>query len=181
MDAIGEFKVLGANFPAEYGRTAGSVLKVVYKSGTNNFHGTAYEFFAPLTISATNVAGLFNSHGLADNNGKSAKLSGDVHDRLTRYLDTNVFSRPAAFTFGNTSVTSPDLRATLVRNREISVFKDFVVKEGLRLQFRTEAFTALNAMRFGNPETNRASTDFGVVSTQANSPRQIKFGLKLLF
>ena len=44
VDAIGEFKVLGANFPAEYGRTAGSVLNVVYKSGTNDFHGTAYEF-----------------------------------------------------------------------------------------------------------------------------------------
>jgi len=44
VDAIGEFKVLGANFQAEYGRTAGSVLNVVYKSGTNQFHGTAYEF-----------------------------------------------------------------------------------------------------------------------------------------
>src|SRR4051794_6009639 len=44
VDAIGEFKVLGANFPAEYGRSAGSVLNVVYKSGTNQFHGTAYEF-----------------------------------------------------------------------------------------------------------------------------------------
>ena len=44
-EAIGEFKVLGANFPAEYGRTAGSVLNVVYKSGTNDFHGSVlYNF-----------------------------------------------------------------------------------------------------------------------------------------
>jgi hypothetical protein len=63
----------------------------------------------------------------------------------------------------------------------LSVFKDFVVKEGLKLQFRTEAFNALNAVRFGSPETNVANTNFGLVSTQSNSPRQIQFGLKLLF
>ena len=45
VDAIQEFKVLGANYPAEYGRSLGSVLNVVYKSGTNDFRGSAYEFF----------------------------------------------------------------------------------------------------------------------------------------
>ena len=78
-------------------------------------------------------------------------------------------------------MTSPDLRSPLVRNWDLSVFKDFVVREGLRLQFRAEAFNALNTVRFGSPDTNAASTSFGVVSTQANSPRQIQFGLKLLF
>ena len=52
VDAIGEFKVMGANFPAEYGRSAGSVLNVVYKSGTNNFHGTAYEFLRNSALDA---------------------------------------------------------------------------------------------------------------------------------
>ncbi|MGC4051918.1 MAG: hypothetical protein QM757_21460 [Paludibaculum sp.] len=92
-----------------------------------------------------------------------------------------VFSQPAAFTFGNTGVTSPDLRSPFVQNWDLSVFKDFVIREGLRLQFRTEAFNAVNAVRFGSPETNAANNNFGVVSTQANSPRQIQFGLKVLF
>ena len=127
------------------------------------------------------MAGLFNSRGLANNNGKSAKLSGDIHDRLNRYFDTSAFSQPPAFTFGNTTVTSPDLRSPAIRNWDVSVFKDFVIREGWRLQFRTEAFNALNAVRFGSPDTNVASASFGVVSTQANSPRQIQFGLKLLF
>ncbi|MEO8372628.1 MAG: hypothetical protein ABI806_25810 [Candidatus Solibacter sp.] len=118
---------------------------------------------------------------MANNNGKSGKLSGDVHDRLTKYFDTSVYSQPAAFTFGNMSVAAADLRSPLVRNWDLSVFKDFVVKEGLRLQFRAESFNALNAVRFGSPDTNAASTSYGVVSTQANSPRQVQFGLKVLF
>jgi hypothetical protein len=44
VDAIGEFKVMGANYAAEYGRSMGSVVNVVYKSGTNQWHGTGYEF-----------------------------------------------------------------------------------------------------------------------------------------
>src|SRR6266545_2805490 len=45
VDAIEEFKVMGANYSAEYGRSLGSVLNVVYKSGTNEFKGSANEFF----------------------------------------------------------------------------------------------------------------------------------------
>ncbi len=44
VDAIEEFKLLGANYPAEFGRSLGSVLNVVFKSGTNQWHGTAFEF-----------------------------------------------------------------------------------------------------------------------------------------
>ena len=54
VDAIQEFKVLGANYPAEYGRSLGSVLNVVYKSGTNQFHGSGYEFFRDSTFDANN-------------------------------------------------------------------------------------------------------------------------------
>lgn len=44
VDAIEEFKVMGANYPAEYGRSMGSVMNVIFKSGTNGLHGSAYEF-----------------------------------------------------------------------------------------------------------------------------------------
>jgi len=44
VDAIEEFKLLGADYPAEFGRSLGSVLNVVFKSGTNQWHGSAYEF-----------------------------------------------------------------------------------------------------------------------------------------
>jgi hypothetical protein len=44
LDAIQEFSILTSNFTAEFGRASGGIVNVVTKSGSNAFHGTAYEF-----------------------------------------------------------------------------------------------------------------------------------------
>ena len=44
LDAVQEFSVLTNNFTAEYGRAGGGVVNVATKSGTNDFHGSLYEF-----------------------------------------------------------------------------------------------------------------------------------------
>src|SRR5512134_708613 len=54
VDAIDEFKVMGSNYSAEFGRSLGSVLNVVFKSGTNQFHGSAYEFLRNSVLDANN-------------------------------------------------------------------------------------------------------------------------------
>ena len=54
VDAIEEFKLLGANYPAEFGRSLGSVLNVVFKSGSNQWHGSAYEFLRNSALDANN-------------------------------------------------------------------------------------------------------------------------------
>lgn len=43
-DAVQEFRVLESNYSAEYGRNAGGIVSVVTKSGTNDLHGTAYDY-----------------------------------------------------------------------------------------------------------------------------------------
>lgn len=47
VDSVEEFKVSTSGFDAEYGRSAGGVVSIQTKSGTNRWHGTAYEFFRP--------------------------------------------------------------------------------------------------------------------------------------
>ena len=44
MDAVQEFKIQTSNYSAEYGRNAGAVVNVTIRSGTNDFHGSVYEF-----------------------------------------------------------------------------------------------------------------------------------------
>src|SRR6266481_6364453 len=63
QDAIEEFKVQTNNLGPEYGRFAGGVINLSTKSGTNSFHGSAYEF---LRNKVLNANGFFeNSSGLA--------------------------------------------------------------------------------------------------------------------
>lgn len=54
VDAIQEFKVETANYSAEYGRAAGGVISVAIKSGTNQLHGSAFEFLRNDALDATN-------------------------------------------------------------------------------------------------------------------------------
>ncbi|MBM3754020.1 MAG: carboxypeptidase regulatory-like domain-containing protein, partial [Acidobacteria bacterium] len=54
VDAVEEFKLLGADYPAEFGRSLGSVLNVVFKSGTNKGHGSAYEFLRNSKLDSNN-------------------------------------------------------------------------------------------------------------------------------
>jgi hypothetical protein len=47
VDAVEEFKVATSAYSAEFGRAAGGVVSIQTKSGTNQYHGSAYEFFRP--------------------------------------------------------------------------------------------------------------------------------------
>src|SRR5947209_8983526 len=43
-DAVAEFRILTSNYSAEYGRNAGGIVSVVLKQGSNDLHGSAFEF-----------------------------------------------------------------------------------------------------------------------------------------
>jgi hypothetical protein len=54
LDSIQEFRLLTNSFDAEYGRFSGAVVNVITKSGTNGFHGDAYEFLRNNVLDSRN-------------------------------------------------------------------------------------------------------------------------------
>jgi len=51
-DAVAEFRLLASNYTAEYGRNGGGIISVVTKSGTNELHGSLFEFFRNRVLDA---------------------------------------------------------------------------------------------------------------------------------
>jgi len=62
VDAVQEFSVITSNVSAEYGKTSGGVINAITKSGTNQFHGSAYEFLRNSALDADNY--FENANGL---------------------------------------------------------------------------------------------------------------------
>jgi hypothetical protein len=146
------------------------------------FNGiTTLQTGTPLSITANNTSGIFGARTQPNNNGNDPRLDGPVSERLSKYFDTTVYSQPAAFSFGNEPIFSPLLRAHGVRNFDLSLFKNFEFKPGLMAQFRVEALNAFNRVQFSGPNTSVTSSSFGVISGQANAPRQLQFGIKMLW
>src|ERR1700686_3859905 len=54
VDAIQEFSVITSNYSAEYGKTSGGVVNAITRSGTNQIHGSAYEFLRNSALDAKN-------------------------------------------------------------------------------------------------------------------------------
>ena len=52
VDSVQEFKVNTAGYNAEFGKASGGVISIQTKGGTNQFHGSAYEFFRPDNLAA---------------------------------------------------------------------------------------------------------------------------------
>jgi len=64
---------------------------------------------------------------------------------------------------------------------DLSLIKSFSFSESVRLQLRAEFLNALNHPQFNNPILDPTSSDFGKVTSQANLPRDVQLGIKLIF
>lgn len=117
-----------------------------------------------------------------NNNGKSAKKTGPTEDRLLSYFDQSVFSQAGNFVFGNTSRTSPDLRAPGTRAFDGSLFKRFQIREITNIEFRAEAFNLFNHPIWNGPGTTVTDpANFGVITTKGGQRRQVQLALRLRF
>ena len=55
QEAVQEFRVVNNSFGAEYGRALGGIVNIVTKSGTNNFHGSVYDYFQNNALNARSL------------------------------------------------------------------------------------------------------------------------------
>jgi hypothetical protein len=131
----------------------------------------------------TDVYGSYSSNARPNNNGQSATLSGSAQSRLNQWFNTSVFSQPAPFTYGTAPRTLPSTRMHGINNLDFGLFKNnrFGHDERFNLQFRAEFFNLANHVRFGVPGLALGASNFGVIGTQGNNPRQIQMALKLVF
>jgi hypothetical protein len=170
---VGRGKALGGN----WNRATDALLGGWQMNGIYT-----YQTGFPISVTAANTCTNCGINTLRpNNNGQSAVLDGSVSQRLTKYFNTSVFSQPAPFTLGNTARTLPDVRGPSSENIDFSLFKMFRPVDRMTVEFRAEAFNILNQVVFGMPNTGLNSNQFGIISSQANGPRTIQFGLKLLF
>jgi Carboxypeptidase regulatory-like domain/TonB dependent receptor/TonB-dependent Receptor Plug Domain len=113
--------------------------------------------------------------------GVSPVVKGSVKSKLNDYLNSAAFSQPAPFTFGNAPRTLSNVRGPGTHDVDFSLFKNFQATARVKVEFRAEAFNLLNQVVFGSPNTTLSSGQFGVITSQSNTPRQIQLALKAVF
>ena len=118
------------------------------------------------------------------NVGDGAKLPNLLHNpnngpkTIEKFFDTSAFAVPAPFTFGNESIGSvygPSLQTWTYPWSKIPI------TERVNLQFRFEAFNALNHPILGAPNTTFGTPLFGQITGTRLDNRELQFALKLSF
>lgn len=97
----------------------------------------------------------------------------DAFDRVPgNQLDLNLRSLSSRFT---------GVRAPFQETWDLSMLKNFAIRERLRLQLRTEFLNAMNRTNLANPNTAPTNTLFGQITANNGFPRQLHVALKLMF
>jgi hypothetical protein len=89
VDAVREFEVLSSSYDASFGRNGGGQISVVLRSGGNQFHGTAYEFFRNAVFDARNYFAPSDAPAPQDQRNQFGGTLGGpiVKDRTFFFLD----------------------------------------------------------------------------------------------
>jgi Carboxypeptidase regulatory-like domain/TonB dependent receptor len=111
----------------------------------------------------------------------NASFSNTTGDNVGVLQDT---ATVAPFTFGNAPRTITSVRQPGAENADMSIFKEFAIsklREGMHLEFRAEAFNVFNHPQFQGPDAIVGDSNFGVITSTVNNPRELQLALKLYF
>jgi hypothetical protein len=174
------------------GDASGALNKVVSGWGVDGI--TTFQKGFPLKFTYANTTPL-EALGLGISNirpdavpgcDKSSPASGQI-GKIGEYFNTSCFAAPPDYGYGTEARVDSNLRAAGINNWDLAIFKrtQFGPDDKLGLEFRSEFFNTFNRVQLGFPGTAYAGSptanSFGVITSQANNPRLIQFGLKFLF
>jgi hypothetical protein len=148
---------------------------------------------APLTITGTCTGGgiidascypnyttAFGSGGNVWQNGSIGSNGANV--ATTSYLNKAAFVDAPAYTAGDIARSAPlKLFAPHNADLDVSLRREFPIREQLRLSFQADAFNVNNAVHFAAPGLGIDSANFGIFSAMSNQPRKLQFSARVSF
>jgi hypothetical protein len=181
---------------ANRGKSAGFVGRVV--GGWTLSGILTFSTGTPMRITANGDYGAYESNGTAAIcSGNLQPLEG-VHSGVSGSNGTgtsggsglNLFADPAGvynscsrpLLSSNTRIPFDELHAFPRWNTDVSLGKNLAITERVKMNFSAEFLNIFNAVQFNNPTLNlNNKASFGVLTSQANTPRRVLLGLKLIF
>jgi hypothetical protein len=134
----------------------------------------------PLPVQgAQDNSGTFGRGPRANCNGVPSITNTAIGVGRQWFTNSGQFTQPAKGTFGNCSPQLDDLRSPHYTDVDLSVHKDFPIRERFRLQFRTDFINAFNHVQYNAPNMSLGAT-MGQI-TGAQPPRNIQLALKLYY
>ena len=97
------------------------------------------------------------------------------------YLNQDCFTNPGDNVPGNAPRHFSNLRGDGIRNLDMTLSKEFNVRENVQVQIRAEAFNVANRQRFAFPDVGSGDGSFGGVFSTANNFRRMQFGTRVQF
>ncbi len=163
IDSIQEFQVQTNNYAAEYGRSSGSIVNLVTKSGTNQLHGSAYEFFRNNVLDARNFFAdpAFPAPALRLNQF-GATLGGPIQKDKTFFFGNYEGFRQVAGITNLTNVPTDAQRTGLFLNPAT----------GQNVQVAVNPVSAQLFGLFPQPDTTQSGGNFVSSPTLTNSTNQ---------
>jgi hypothetical protein len=181
--------VLGINYAYELPIGRGKAIGANWNAWLNGIIG-GWKTNGIWQFSSGNPIGLTLANGtsLPTYGAQRPDLTGPLErntgsDFVTKYFaNPEVAVTPALYALGTAPRTMPNIRAPGINIANLSLLKEFPMskfREGMRLEYRLEAFNAFNHPQFGVPDSNVNDGSFGQIFYLSTPPREFQMGLKL--
>ena len=140
-----------------------------------------YQNGTPVQLSVNNTLPIFNGVLRPNLNPGVPLTLSPANPVGNPWFNKAAFSIPGNFQLGNAARSYTQLRAPNSYNENFGLMRRIRMKERITLTLRAEFFNAFNRVVFGAPSSNVSASNFGFVSSQANSPRQGLMSVRIEF